>query len=68
LSTGPRGHDQGLTGTAGDWTVDGIQEQPARLVSAGARELQPARGAGGGKLIASGQDPDGNITGPTRNP
>jgi predicted enzyme related to lactoylglutathione lyase len=64
----PHGHDQGLTGPVGYWTVDDITEQLSRLVSAGAQELQPVRDVGGGKLIASVKDADGNIIGLMQNP
>ena len=36
--------------------------------AAGAQELQPVRDVGGGKLIASVKDPDGNIIGLMQNP
>ncbi|HEX9355039.1 MAG TPA: VOC family protein [Streptosporangiaceae bacterium] len=48
-------------------TVDDIDAQLSRLVSAGAQELQPVRDVGGGKLIASVKDPDGNIIGLMQN-
>jgi len=35
---------------------------------AGAQEVQPVRDVGGGKLIASVQDADGNMVGLTQNP
>jgi predicted enzyme related to lactoylglutathione lyase len=48
--------------------VDDIQKQLAGLVSAGAQELRPVRDVGGGTLIASVKDPDGNIIGLMQNP
>jgi predicted enzyme related to lactoylglutathione lyase len=68
LGPDPHGHDQGLTGPVGYWTVDDITEQLSRLVSAGAQELQPIRDVGGGKLIASVKDQDGNIIRLMQNP
>lgn len=68
LGLDPHGHDQGLTGPVPYWTVDDINEQLSRLVSAGAQEVQPVRDVGGGKLIASVKDADGNMIGLTQNP
>ena len=68
LGLDPHGHDQGLTGPVGYWTVDDITGQLSRLVGAGAQELQPVRDVGGGKLIASVKDQDGNIIGLMQNP
>ena len=48
--------------------MDDITEQLSRLLSAGAEELQPVRDVGGGKLIASVKDQDGNIIGLMQNP
>jgi predicted enzyme related to lactoylglutathione lyase len=68
LGLDPHGHDQGLTGPVPYWTVDDINEQLRRLVSAGAHELQPVRDVGSGKLIASVKDADGNIIGLMQTP
>jgi predicted enzyme related to lactoylglutathione lyase len=68
LGLDPHGHDQGLTGPVPYWTVDDINEQLRGLVSAGAQELQPVRDVGGGKLIASVKDADGNIIGLMQTP
>jgi predicted enzyme related to lactoylglutathione lyase len=68
LGLDPHGHDQGLTGPVPYWTVDDINEQLRQLVSAGAQELQPVRDVGGGKLIASVKDADGNIIGLMQTP
>ena len=48
--------------------MDDITEQLSRLLSAGAQELQPVKDVGGGKLIASVTDQDGNIIGLMQNP
>ena len=68
LGLDPHGHEQGLTGPVGFWTVDDIQAQLSRLISAGAQEVQPVRDVGGGKLIASVKDADGNMIGLMQNP
>jgi predicted enzyme related to lactoylglutathione lyase len=68
LGLDPHGHEQGLTGPVGFWTVDDIQGQLSRLLSAGAQEVQPVRDVGGGKLIASVKDADGNMIGLMQNP
>lgn len=68
LGLDPHGHSQGLTSSVGYWDVDDIKETLAQLLDAGAEELQPIRDVGGGKLIATVKDADGNITGLTQSP
>lgn len=59
----PHGHSKGLTGPAGYWTVDDIQERLQQLLDAGAEVLQAVNDVGGGKLTATVKDADGNIIG-----
>ena len=59
----PNGHSQGLTGAVGYWHVDDIETTLSDLLTAGAETLQEVKDVGGGKLIASVKDADGNIIG-----
>jgi predicted enzyme related to lactoylglutathione lyase len=59
----PNGHSQGMTGSLGYWHVDDINTTLQLLLDAGAEEQQAVRDVGGGKLIASVKDPDGNVIG-----
>jgi predicted enzyme related to lactoylglutathione lyase len=58
----PRGHSQGMTGPVGYWQVDDIKATLEALVDAGAEMQQAIRDVGGGRLIASVKDADGNVT------
>lgn len=64
----PHGHSQGMTGPVGYWHVDDITESLKLLLDAGAEEQQAIRDVGGGKLIASLKDADGNIIGLIQSP
>ena len=68
LGLDPNGHSQGLTGPLNYWEVEDIDESVKRLLAAGAEEHQAIRDVGGGKLIASVKDADGNITGLAQSP
>ncbi len=59
----PNGHSQGMTGPIGYWGVDDIAESLKQLLDAGAEAQQEVKDVGGGKLIASVKDADGNIIG-----
>lgn len=45
------------------WHCDDIEERVRLLIEAGAKELQPIKDVGGGKLIASVTDADSNPIG-----
>jgi predicted enzyme related to lactoylglutathione lyase len=64
----PNGHSQGMTGPVGYWHVDDIEETLEQLLDAGAETQQAVRDVGGGKLIASVKDADGNVTGLVQSP
>jgi predicted enzyme related to lactoylglutathione lyase len=64
----PNGHGKGLTGPVAYWTVEDIEGILQRLLDAGAQVLQPVSDVGGGRLIASVKDADGNITGLLQEP
>ncbi|MEV4236360.1 MULTISPECIES: VOC family protein [unclassified Nocardia] len=59
----PNGHKKAMTGPIGYWTVEDIEKQLATLVEAGAEVTQQPTNVGGGKLIATVKDTDGNVFG-----
>jgi predicted enzyme related to lactoylglutathione lyase len=59
----PHGHSRGMTGPVGYWHVDDIKSSVKALLDAGAEALQEVKDVGGGKLIASVKDADGNVIG-----
>jgi predicted enzyme related to lactoylglutathione lyase len=59
----PHGHNQGMTGPVGYFHVSDIQQSLQALVDAGAHTQQAVTDVGGGKLIASVKDADGNSIG-----
>lgn len=59
----PNGHKQGMTGPLCYWHVDDIRKSLEDLVGAGAAPLQDVKDVGGGKMIASVKDLDGNVIG-----
>jgi predicted enzyme related to lactoylglutathione lyase len=61
----PHGHHHGMTAY---WHVDDIRKSLRLLLDAGAQELQGVKDVGGGKLIASAKDADGNIIGLIQSP
>jgi predicted enzyme related to lactoylglutathione lyase len=56
----PNGHNLGMTGPVGYWHVDDIEKSLKALLDAGAEVHQEVKDVGGGKLIASVKDADGN--------
>ena len=68
LGLDPNGHSQGITGPVGYWEVGDIKESLELLLDAGAEVQQEIKDVGGGKLIASVKDADGNITGLAQSP
>jgi predicted enzyme related to lactoylglutathione lyase len=59
----PNGHGKGMTGPVGYWHVDDIEGIREQLVEAGATVQSPITDVGGGRLIATLTDPDGNPIG-----
>ncbi|MDF2703617.1 MAG: glyoxalase [Rubrobacteraceae bacterium] len=57
----PHGHSQGMMGPVGYWHVDDIKRSVKTLLDAGAEAQQEVKDVGGGKLIASVKDADGNV-------
>jgi predicted enzyme related to lactoylglutathione lyase len=64
----PNGHSKGMAGAVCYWPVEDIKDSVAQLLKAGATELQAVSDVGGGKLIASVKDADGNVIGLTQTP
>ena len=64
----PHGHRKGMTGPVGYWHTNDIQTSLHQLLEAGAQVQQAVQDVGGGKLIASVKDADGNIIGLLQNP
>lgn len=62
----PNGHARGMTGPVPYWHVTDIRARLAALLDAGAELLQDVTDVGGGKLIASVKDADGNLVGITQ--
>ena len=56
----PNGHNLGMTGPVGYWHVDDIEKSLKALLDSGAEVHQQVKDVGGGKLIASVKDADGN--------
>ena len=59
----PGGGPQGYTSPIPFWHVPDIEVKLAELTAAGATVNEPARDVGGGRLVASVTDPDGNVLG-----
>jgi predicted enzyme related to lactoylglutathione lyase len=64
----PHGHAMGMTGPVCYVEVDDIAERLQRLQDAGAAVQQGVTDVGGGKLIATVTDGDGNVIGLTHTP
>jgi uncharacterized glyoxalase superfamily protein PhnB len=52
-----------MTGPIGNWHVDDINKSLEALLDAGAEADQPVQDVGGGTLMATVKDADGNVTG-----
>ena len=50
------------------WHVPDIEAKLAEVTAAGAKVKEPARDAGGGRLVATVTDPDGNVLGLLQDP
>lgn len=59
----PYGHATGMTGPLGYWHVDDIHAAIKTLVAAGATVARDVRNVGGGRLVTSVTDSDGNPIG-----
>jgi predicted enzyme related to lactoylglutathione lyase len=68
LGLDPNGHSKGMSAPLAYVEVDDIEGHLARLLDAGAEPQQPVTDVGGGKLIGSVRDADGNVTGLAQSP
>jgi predicted enzyme related to lactoylglutathione lyase len=59
----PDGGPQGMTSPVAYWHVPDIEAKLAEVTAAGATVKEPARDVGGGRLVATISDPDGNVLG-----
>jgi predicted enzyme related to lactoylglutathione lyase len=59
----PGGGPQGYTSPVAFWEVADIEAKLAEVTAAGATVKEPAHDVGGGRLVASVTDPDGNVLG-----
>jgi predicted enzyme related to lactoylglutathione lyase len=59
----PNGHRNGQVGPVGYWHVPDIRTAVQALVAAGAQVQRDVRDVGGGRLIATLTDADGNLLG-----
>jgi predicted enzyme related to lactoylglutathione lyase len=59
----PDGGPQAITSPVGYWHVPDIEAKLAEVTAAGASVREPAHDVGGGRLVATVTDPDGNVLG-----
>jgi predicted enzyme related to lactoylglutathione lyase len=59
----PAGASQGMTSPVAYWHVADIEAKLAEVTAAGATVKEPAHDVGGGRLVATFTDPDGNVLG-----
>jgi predicted enzyme related to lactoylglutathione lyase len=59
----PGGGPQGMTSPVAYWHVPDIEAKLAEVTAAGATVKQPAHDVGGGRLVATITDPEGNVLG-----
>jgi predicted enzyme related to lactoylglutathione lyase len=64
----PGGGPQGMTSPVAYWHVSDIEAKLAEVSAAGATVLETPRDVGGGRLVATINDPDGNILGLLQDP
>ena len=59
----PGGAEQGMAAPVAYWQVPDIEAKLAELTAAGATVKESPRDVGGGRLVATVSDPDGNVLG-----
>jgi predicted enzyme related to lactoylglutathione lyase len=64
----PGGGPQGMTSPVTFWQVSDIEAKLAEVTTAGATVKEPAHDVGGGRLVATFTDPDGNVLGLLQDP
>ena len=64
----PNAAAQGMTSPIAYWHVPDIEAKIAEVTAAGATVKEPAHDVGGGRLVATVTDPDGNVLGLLQDP
>jgi predicted enzyme related to lactoylglutathione lyase len=64
----PGNGSQGMTSPVTYWEVPDIEAKLAEVTAAGATVKEPTRDVGGGRLVATVTDPDGNVLGLLQDP
>jgi predicted enzyme related to lactoylglutathione lyase len=64
----PGGGPQGMTSPVAHWHVTDIEATIAEVTAAGGTVKDSARNVGGGRLVATVVDPDGNVLGLVQDP
>jgi predicted enzyme related to lactoylglutathione lyase len=59
----PGGGPQGMTSPVAYWHVSDLEAKLAEVTAAGATLKEPPHDVGGGRLVATVTDPDGNVLG-----
>jgi predicted enzyme related to lactoylglutathione lyase len=59
----PNAGPQAMTSPVAYWQVPDIEAKLAEVTAAGATVKEPPRSVGGGRLVATLTDPDGNVLG-----
>ena len=64
----PNAGSQGMTSPIAYWHVSDIEAKLAEVITAGASVKEAPRDVGGGRLVATFTDPDGNVLGLLQDP
>jgi predicted enzyme related to lactoylglutathione lyase len=64
----PNGGPQDMASPVAYWQVPDIEAKLAEVIAAGATVKEPAHDVGGGRLVATFTDPDGNVLGLLQDP
>ena len=64
----PGAGSQGMSGPVAYWHVKDIEAKLAEVTAAGASVKDSPRDVGGGRLVATFSDPDGNVLGVLQDP
>ena len=59
----PGGGPQGMTSPVAFWHVSDLEAKLAEVVASGGTLKEPAHDVGGGRMVATVTDPDGNVLG-----
>jgi predicted enzyme related to lactoylglutathione lyase len=64
----PGGGPDQMSSPVAYWHVSDIEAKLAEVTAAGAKVKEPVRNVGGGRLVATVTDPDGNVLGLLQDP